>query len=81
MKYILCVMALVLAGCTPSANEKVWPVLPEGLKDCKFYELMDSSGNTMKIARCPGSSTTMNYQMGKARATSVTIDGVEYVQK
>jgi len=81
VKYLIGLTLVLVAGCTPSASEKVWPVLPDGLKDCKFYELMDSSGNTMKIARCPASTTTMNYKMGKAQATTITIDGEEYTKK
>ena len=72
---------VLLAGCTPSANEQTWPVLPEGLKDCKFYKLTDDSANTIKVARCPMSSASISYQSGKVTATTVVIDGVEYTKK
>jgi hypothetical protein len=72
----LCIM--FLAGCTPSANEKVWPVMPEELKDCKFYRLGDGEGNTISVARCPNSSTTVKMN-NKQGTTTVVIDGVEYV--
>jgi hypothetical protein len=75
---IIAAFVLVLAGCSPSANEKVWPVTPEGLKDCKFYRLGDGEGNTISVARCPNSSTTVKMN-NKQGTTAVVIDGVEYV--
>lgn len=81
MKYIVMIMVVALAGCTPSADEQKWPVLPEGLKDCKFYKLTDESANTIKVARCPMSSTSISYQQGKTTATTVVIDGQEYTKK
>lgn len=75
------IMAVVLAGCTPSAQEVVWPVLPEGLKDCKFYKLTDESGNVIRLARCPMSISALNYQSGKTYGNTITIDGVEYTKK
>lgn len=70
---------ILLAGCTPSAEQKIWPVLPEELKDCKFYKLKDDAANTITVVRCPQSSTTVQYKVGKSTQTTVTIDGVEYV--
>ena len=81
MKYRIGLTLIVLAGCTPSAQEQTWPVLPEGLKDCKFYKLTDESTNTIRVVRCPASSTSIEYQVGKSRQTTVTVDGVEYVKK
>ena len=75
------IMVVVLAGCTPSAQEQTWPVLPEGLKDCKFYKLTDESANTIRVVRCPASSTSIEYQVGKSRQTTVIVDGVEYTKK
>jgi hypothetical protein len=81
MKYIVMILAVVLAGCTPSAQEQTFPVVPEGLKDCKFYKLTDESANTIRVVRCPGSSTSMSYKTGKTRSNSIVIDGVEYTKK
>jgi len=81
MKYIMLVMAVALAGCTPSAKETVWEVLPDGLKDCKFYEISNSNGATMKVVRCPMSTTSIQYQSGKATINTVVVDGVEYTKK
>ena len=74
---------ILFAGCNfqPSAKEKVWEVLPEELKDCKFYNLTDSKGNFMRVVRCPLSSTTIQYQNGKTQEIAVIIDGQEYIKK
>lgn len=79
MKY-LCLIVVFLAACTPTAKEVLPPVLPEGLKDCKFYELFDG-GSYMKVVRCPSSSTSTTYRQGKTNKNTVLIDGVEYVSK
>lgn len=81
MKYLIGLTLILLAGCTPSAQEQTFPVVPEGLKDCKFYKLTDESANTIRVVRCPGSSTSMNYQTGKTRSNSIVVDGVEYTKK
>ena len=80
MKLALVVLALMLAGCEPHAEVKNYPVVPEELKDCKFFYIVDGNGSSITVARCPNSSTTV--QMGnKARTTSVIVDGKEYVAK
>lgn len=81
MKYLIALTLVLLAGCTPSAEEKTWPILPDGLKDCKFYKLRDDSGNTITVVRCPASSTSVQYKVGKSTQTTVTVDGVEYTKK
>jgi hypothetical protein len=80
MKYVLILSLMLLAGCEPSATEKVWPVMPPGLQDCKFYKLKDTEGNAMNIARCPLSATTVKTQ-AKNPQTTITVDGIEYVPK
>lgn len=57
--FVLCVSVLIV-GCSPSARELNYPVLPEGLKDCKFYEV-SSGGNSITVVRCPGSTTTTRW--------------------
>jgi len=68
---------MLLAGCEPEATEKVWPVLPEGLQDCKFYRLKDTDGNVIQIARCPLSTTTLKTVV-KSPVTTITVDGIKY---
>jgi hypothetical protein len=77
MKYTLILSLMILAGCTPSATEIVWPVVPDGLKDCKFYKLKDTKGNTLSIARCPLSATTVETQIDrqtKRPGTTIAVD-------
>ena len=82
MKYVypLILTTLMLAGCEPSATEKVWPVMPAALQDCKFYRLQDAEGNALNVARCPLSTTTVKTQ-AKNPVTTITVDGTEYVPK
>lgn len=71
-------MAVFAAGCTPGAHE-TQPVpreiLPEGLKDCKFYRLDYSNGGGMTVVRCPHSSTTTSYTSGKTTVNNTIVDG------
>jgi hypothetical protein len=80
MKYVLILSLMLLAGCEPSATEKIWPVMPAELQDCKFYKLKDAEGNALNVARCPLSTTTVKTQ-AKNPVTTITVDGVEYVAK
>jgi hypothetical protein len=79
MKYII-LLSLFLVGCKPDAEERVYSVLPEELKDCRFFRLTDEFSNTITVARCPNSSTTVKMH-NKQSTTSVVIDGVEYTKK
>jgi hypothetical protein len=80
MKYVLILSLMVLAGCEPSATEKVWPVMPAGLQECKFYRLADEHGQVLNVARCPLSTTTVKTH-AKTPVTTIIIDGMEYVPK
>lgn len=77
MKYVLILIVALLAACSPSAQVKSYPVLPEALLDCTFYRLTDGEGGSITVARCPNSSTTVR-QSDKAGTTTVVIDGVTY---
>jgi hypothetical protein len=77
---LLIATVLCLAGCSPSAKIEDFPILPDDLKDCKFYRLTDGDGSAITVARCPGSNTTVQ-QSDKAHTTSVVIDGQEYTKK
>jgi len=80
MKYFLIVALAVLAGCSPDAQVKHYPVMPDELKDCKFFRLTDGDGGSITVARCPNSTTTVR-QTDKPGTTSVIIDGKEYSPK
>ena len=76
---IFTLSVVLLSACQPSANTKDYPVLPDGLKDCKFYSVSDGV-SYITVARCPNSSTTVKTS-GKGNKTSITIDGQEYVPR
>ena len=77
VKISLAAAAVVLAGCSPNYNSLSMPVLPDELKDCKFY-YVSNGGVSMRIVRCPNSTTSTTYQDGKIKRTDVVIDGVTY---
>ncbi len=66
-KWVL-VAAIGLAACTPSGKEVTgsFPILPEGLKDCKIYDLQSEHGSHIRVVRCPNSSTSTTYKSGKS---------------
>jgi len=87
MKLISILIPLVVAtvalltGCEPSAKVRTYPVLPDELKDCKFFYLNGGDGvGSITVGRCPNSTTTVQMN-NKARTTTVVIDGKEYVTK
>ena len=69
---MLCAL-LAITGCTPSANQLDFPVLPDGLKDCKFFYLRDGSGTNITVARCPNSATSI-VSGGKHKRQSITVE-------
>lgn len=75
-KLIIIVVMALLAGCSDSAREVHVNIMPEGLKDCRYYELV-VQGNTVKVMRCPNSTTSTNWrqQSGKSNVgrTSVVV--------
>lgn len=73
-KIMLIVSVLLVAGCENSYESLSYPVLPEDLKDCKFYEVHSRGGSTLKIVRCPQSDVSMRYIEGKRTITSMTVE-------
>lgn len=66
---------VALVGCSPSYQTVAMPLLPDELKDCKFYWI--SNGDiTMRVVRCPLSVTSTTYN--SENLTDVVIDGVTY---
>lgn len=98
MKKILSVIlvSLLFVGCsnpnttTPgqlSISSKALSLTP-GLEDCSLYEFKKdlNDNRTIKIVRCPSTSTTSVTETvpnGKTTIdrTTVLIDGVEYVRQ
>lgn len=66
---------LLIQGCEPGYTRKNFPVLPDELKDCNFYVVDSGNGNDVLIARCPNSSTTTKYMVGKTPVNSIVIEG------
>jgi hypothetical protein len=73
-KLILLCVLLAITGCTPSAGQLDFPVLPDGLKDCKFFYIRDGGGTSITVARCPNSTTSV-VSGGKHKRTSITAEG------
>ena len=62
----LCVVSTtVLVACTPSYEERSYPVLPPELKDCRFFNVSNELGESITVVRCPNSHVTVRYQKGK----------------
>ena len=73
-KLILLCALLVITGCTPKADQLNFPILPEELKDCKFYYLRsENGGHSITVARCPNSSTSV-ISGGKTKYKSIVIE-------
>lgn len=69
---LIIVLTIGLFGCSPSATETTFPVLPNGLKDCNFYQLYEG-GMYFYVARCPNNQTTMQYKPGKGSPVSFAV--------
>lgn len=74
-------ISITFCSCEPYYKELKFGVLPDELKDCKTFYLSSEDGNTITVMRCPNSTTSSTYRVGKHTATTVVIDGVEYVKK
>lgn len=68
----------IISGCTNSAKEVLFPVLPQELKDCKVFFLTNEGGGALTVMRCPNATTSTSYTSGKSTVTSIVVDGVEY---
>lgn len=73
-KILLVVFVSLLIGCGEQTKEFHLNQLPEGLKDCKFYDIIYDDWKTMKIVRCPNSATSTEYPQGKVKGHTITID-------
>ncbi len=84
-KLTVIAISVLLAACSRDfldrSRELKFPSLPPELKDCRIFGITNSEGESMRVARCPNSTTSTTYKSGKTTHTTVVIDGVEYVQK
>lgn len=83
-RLILIPVVLMLAACQKPVDE--WTQTPpldlktiKGLEDCTYSRVYTGS-NHLYIVRCPG-STVSTTTSGKNPVNTITVDGVEYVQK
>ena len=73
LKIIVLFTTVMLAACSPNGHERNdYTVLPDGLKDCKFYRVSNGIG-AITVVRCPNSSTTV-HSGGKQSQTTVTVE-------
>ena len=70
--------ASIVAGCTNSAKEVIYPAMLPELKDCKVFYLTKESGSAITVMRCPNATTSTSYTSGKTKVTTIVVDGVEY---
>lgn len=84
MKLLMVIFGVImLTGCEPSYEEKTqnFNLLPDELKDCKFYRVRGNTGSSLNIVRCPNSTVSTTYKSGKTTTTTVVIDGKKYVSE
>ena len=82
MKKILTIafIAIAFSGCTPAAKDiSVDYAMPEELKDCTITYLQGKY-TYLNVVRCPNSSTSTTYPVGKTTNTTVVIDGETYAK-
>ena len=80
-KVMLAVMissVMLLSGCETETKEVSQNYdIPEGLKDCKLYEMKGKDGGRLTIVRCPLSATTTTYSAGKSTVTNTVVEQPE----
>ena len=84
MRALILIAVLMLAACGDYApatkeNSNKW-LMPEGLADCKVYDMTSTQGAWMRVVRCPNSDTTTTVQSGKT-TTVVTVTETKAVKE
>jgi hypothetical protein len=78
MNALLISASLMLTACSPAGVEvqsSKFPVMPDGLKDCKMFYLKGEGGTPILwVTRCPNSSTTTS-DTAKGGLTASAIEG------
>lgn len=82
MKKILILAAvLMLTACEPTTSDKTSTfALPDHLKDCTITNLSSTSAARLTVVRCPNSSVSASYPVGKTQQTTIVIDGQTYAK-
>ncbi len=75
MKRITLILLTIftLAGCESRTTEVHSFILPEGLKDCKIYD-MNNGLRRIIVVRCPNSSTSTQYHSGKTSVNTTVVE-------
>lgn len=79
-KKMFMIMAAVLAmgalsGCEKETKDTTNNyVLPEGLQDCKIYNMRNTGGSNITVVRCPLSATSTTYSSGKTTASAMVVE-------
>lgn len=81
MKLLTIILGVImLTGCEPiyEENTQNFTLLPDELKDCKFYNVRSNTGSSLNIVRCTNTTVSTTYKSGKTTLTTVVIDGKKY---
>jgi hypothetical protein len=71
---LLFCLVVVLTGCGPGYKPGNFPIVPSELKDCTFWYLRDVNGSSLTVVRCPLSTTSTTYRVGKTSATTIVTE-------
>lgn len=80
-RFALLAAALLLAGCKEGAEPVPFKAMPKELEGCVLYDITTADSRNVLLARCPHSTTSLEYRMGKSQRRSIVVDGVEYAEK
>ncbi len=66
---------ICLSGCEPMTTDSTSEYkLPDGLSDCRIYELDGSEGDRLYALRCPLSESSVTYRNGKIVYHTITVE-------
>lgn len=72
---IAVLMTTMLVGCEKETKDYTNSYdLPEGMQDCKIYEMRGTNSDKITVVRCPSSSTTTTYKYGKTTVSSNVVE-------
>ena len=72
---IAVLMTTMLMGCEKETKDYTKSyALPEGMQDCKIYEMRGTNSDKITVVRCPSSSTTTSYNSGKNKLSSTVVE-------
>ena len=67
---VIAVAVLTLAGCKTQTVETTRAYqMPQGMQDCRVFELESASEKDLYVVRCPMSSTTAVWKENQGKST------------